>query len=251
MPIAVPGGKAHVAVRALGGQLPIDEAHSFDEVGPVEGIDVTEAGDDVADRHVGGRLAAMGFVDHVVGMDSVGCQPLQQPGQTGGGLRVVVAEPQEQLDRERLRKLRQIAVALESQSRLFWLARPDSEETIGDLVGLTTEPSAPHDGAGHSPQVLDEDQPKRGGEGPELPNGQWGDFLVGTDESAKCLRVEAAVEVRYVRPGDPVYPRVAGQVAVRDLGQFAVIGGWKVLPDFAELALNQVKVVNEPLGRRG
>ena len=67
VPVTVPGGEAHLAVGALRGQGMIDEADALHEVGPVEEVDLTEAGHDVAYRDVGGRLPTMGFADYFVG----------------------------------------------------------------------------------------------------------------------------------------------------------------------------------------
>ncbi len=178
---------------------------------------MTEAGHDVADGDVGGRLAAMGFVDHLVGWRPLGGQVIEQPGETGSRLRIVVAKTQKQLDSKRLGQLGS-AVAVEGRSSLAGAAAANSEETVGDLVGLSAKPPGPYDRLGHPAQVLDEDQAKGDGDGPELTDGEGFDLLVGSHEPAQRFGIEAAVEMGDVRPGDPVHPRVTGQVTALDLG---------------------------------
>ena len=74
--------------------------------------------------------------------------------------------------------------------------------------------------------------------------------LVGAHQAPQALGVEAAVRVRDVRPGEAEDARVAREMAVGELGQLAVVVRGQVVADLAELLVDDVEVVDEPLGGR-
>lgn len=74
--------------------------------------------------------------------------------------------------------------------------------------------------------------------------------LVRAHEHAERLRVEAAVGVRHERPGQSEHARIPGERPIRQLGQLAIIAAWEILSDFPNLVLDDVEVVDQPLGRR-
>src|SRR5260370_13005486 len=49
-------------------------------------------------------------------------------------------------------------------------------------------------------------------------------------------------------PGNSEYTRIAGEWTVRQFGQLAVKCGRKIVPDLANLRLDDVKIVDQPLG---
>ena len=75
-------------------------------------------------------------------------------------------------------------------------------------------------------------------------------LLVGADHPPQALRLEPAVRVRDVRPGEAEDPRIAREVAVGQLRKLAVVVGRQVVADLAELLVDDVEVVDEPFGRR-
>jgi hypothetical protein len=248
VPVAVPGREAHLTERALGGQGAVDQADSLDEGGPVEVVDLANAGHDVADGDVGGRLPAVGLCDDLGGRGPCGCQTVEQPGEAGRRLRVAVAEALQQLNGQRLRQL--VRVLVEGRQGLIGAAVSDSEEAVGDLICLTSEPATPDDRLGHPAQILDEDEAQGDGDRPQLTDGERFDLLVRGDEPAQPIGIEPTVEVGDVGPYDPVHARVTGKVTPAELGQLVVVGRWEVLSNLVQLALNQVEVVHQPFGRR-
>ena len=74
--------------------------------------------------------------------------------------------------------------------------------------------------------------------------------LVGAHEPPEGLRVEAAVGVRDERPGQAVDARIAREGALGELRELAVVARRQVVADLAELLVDDVEVVDEPLGGR-
>ncbi len=52
-------------------------------------------------------------------------------------------------------------------------------------------------------------------------------------------------------PGDSEYARIACEWSVRQFGQLAVKCGWKIVSDLADLRLDDVIIVDQPLGGGG
>ena len=166
----------------------------------------------------------------------------------GVGARVLVAQPLGQLRGEDLgQRARGAGPDVQFQRR----ARvAGGEQPVGELlrVGALAPPGA--DLVGEAAQVLDQDDAQRDGHRPQLADGQRLDTLVGGDVAAQDQRVEMAVGVRDEGPGQPEHARVAGERAARELGQLAVVAGRQVVADLAHLLLDEVVVVQQPLGRR-
>jgi len=51
-------------------------------------------------------------------------------------------------------------------------------------------------------------------------------------------------------PGETEHARIAFQRPVRELGKLAVEAGRKIVLDLADLFVDDVKIVDQPLGRR-
>ncbi len=67
----------------------------------------------------------------------------------------------------------------------------------------------------------------------------------------QALRVEAAVGVSDVRPGQTDDPGIPLEMALGELGQLAVVVRGQIIADLAQLLVHDVEVVDEPLsGRR-
>ena len=66
-----------------------------------------------------------------------------------------------------------------------------------------------------------------------------------------CDPIEAAVGVADQLQRHGVDPRHAGHLARRELGQLAVVPPRQVVPHAADLGLDQVEVVEQPLGGGG
>ena len=99
-------------------------------------------------------------------------------------------------------------------------------------------------------QILDEHDPQRDGDRPQLADGQRLDGLVGDQVALERLHLQPTVGVRDIRPGKLEDPRVADERTGGELRELAIVGRRKVLTDLADLFLDDVEVVEQPLGRR-
>ena len=125
---------------------------------------------------------------------------------------------------------------------------------IGDRVGLAALVAAVDDALGDPPQILDQDDAQGDRRSPQFADRERLLLLIGVDEGAPGIDIEAAVGVRDERPDQPEHPRQAGKGTVGELGQLAIISRRKVQPDFANLALDEMEIVDQPFrggGDRG
>ncbi len=185
--------------------------------------------------------------DHLVGGRALLRQAAVQPGEGGGHLRVSVAQAAQQRhgegDVER-------AVLVAPQGRLGLRLAAAGEQPVGQGFGLLARRAPPHQPLGQAAQVLDQDHAQRDRHRPELADGQRLHPLVGADEAPQRLLVEPAVGMGDEIVGERVDPRVAAQGAVAELRQLAIEGRRQVLADLAQLLLDEVEVVDQPLRRR-
>ena len=129
-------------------------------------------------------------------------------------------------------------------------ASAGAEQPVRDVVSLLPDGSPARDQLGCAPQVLDQHDPQRDGDRPQLADRQRLHALIGRHELAQQVRVEAAVGVRDECPRQPEHARIARQRAVGQLRQLPVVAGRHVVADLADLGLDDVVVVDEPFRRR-
>ena len=107
-----------------------------------------------------------------------------------------------------------------------------------------------HDALRQAPEILHEHHSQSNRNSPELANRQWLHALVGAHEPTKHLRVKPAVGMGDKRPGQPKDARITLEVTLCELRQFSVIAGRQVIMDLAQLFVDDVVIVDQPLGRR-
>ena len=100
-------------------------------------------------------------------------------------------------------------------------------------------------------EVLDQHDAKRDGDRPQFADRQRLDALIGVDEAAEQVGVEAAVGVGDVGPRDAEDAREARKGTAGELGQLTIISRRQVAPDLENLLLDDVIVVEDPFRRRG
>ncbi len=157
------------------------------------------------------------------------------------GLRAELAHAREQLRHERRRQL----------------VRQRLELHVGRL-GLERR----HEGRGPPPrgarghqlvreaaQVLDERGLQHARPGPDLAEAQRRSRLVRGQEALEPLGVEPAVAVAQQLDGQEVHARRGAQPGGGERRQLAVVGRRQVAADVHHLGLDQVEVVEQPLGR--
>ena len=128
-------------------------------------------------------------------------------------------------------------------------ALADPEESVRERVRVPAGRTALHDRIREPAQVLDHHDAKRDRHRPQLADRERLHVLVGAHEAAQALGLEVAVGVRDERPGDAEDARISLEGALRQLRQLAVEAGGQVFADLADLIVDDVEVVDEPLGR--
>jgi hypothetical protein len=99
-------------------------------------------------------------------------------------------------------------------------------------------------------KILHEHDPQRDRDRPQLADRQRLNALVGAQESAQHLGIEAAVRVSDKGPGHAEDPRIAGERSGGQLRQLPIIAGRQIVANFADLPLDEVVIVEQPLGGR-
>ena len=187
---------------------------------------------------------------HRVHRASLGQQVLLQPGHRGGDPRVLIAQPQRELHREGGAQPG-AAVRVEHVGHRLHGAPAGAEQAIGKVVGKLARRAVAHDLLGEAAQVFDQHDAQRDGDRPEFADGEGLHLLVGVQEAAQHLGVEMAVGVGDEGPGEAEHARIADERAIDQLWQLAVIAAGQGGADFADLALDEVVVVDQPFGGGG
>ena len=102
---------------------------------------------------------------------------------------------------------------------------------------------------GQAAQVFDQHHAQRRRQRPELAEREFASLLVSTEKAREQLFVERAIGVRDEGPRDAIDARQAGQRRVDQHRQVLKVAPWQTLVNLAELAFDQMKVVEQPLGR--
>ena len=214
-------------------------ADRLDQFDPVDLADQAQGGDDVADCQVGGHLGRLALQHQRRAVRAVAFNPLDQDRRgvelLGWNALPQLGEPGS--PQPATRHLRVHPVQM-----LF----ADSLGRVADSVRQLPCHLAGRDVIGHPAQVLQQHHPQRRGQGPQLGQPQFADFLVSIEERGKGLRVQHAVGVGHIGPCDAVDARQARQRSAGQLGQLGVVAARHAFPDLLELSLDQVEVVEQP-----
>ncbi len=124
-----------------------------------------------------------------------------------------------------------------------------AQHAITSLVGLGAGCPTSHDALGDAAQILDQHDAQGDRHGPQFADRERLHVLISAEEAAQQLRLEPAVGVGHERPRDPENPRIPGQFAGRDLRKLSIVPCRQVEPDFADLLLGEMEVVDQPLAR--
>ena len=114
---------------------------------------------------------------------------------------------------------------------------------------LAASPGA-DDAVGEPAKLLDEREPQHDRDGPDFADRELRRALIGAGEVDERLEIDAPGGVGDQLAREDVDARISLKGAVGELGQLEVVAARKVLPDLADLILNDVMVVAQPvLGR--
>ena len=122
-------------------------------------------------------------------------------------------------------------------------------DSLEGLVGLLPGAPGPQDALGEDAQILQQRQLEHQGPGPQLPQGERRDRLIGLDEAGQPLDVDAPVAVTDELEGHGVDADPAGVFARSDGGQLRVVALGKIVAKRAALRFEQVEVVEQPFHR--
>ncbi len=154
--VAVAGRKIHLRdARSLFERL-LDQTHGLEEICPVDGGNEPHARDHVAHGHVGRDLLEVLEPHDLVGGQPLGSDPLREPRECRGLLRIAFPQALQEMDCERGGE----RLAFEhSQPRLPRFARlgADPEEGVGERLRVLACEAAPDDALCQTTQVLDQD----------------------------------------------------------------------------------------------
>ena len=173
-----------------------------------------------------------------------------QPFERGGFHRILVAQPAEQHHGERHVE-RPGLIGPQQHSLLHRLVLV--QQAVGELVRLLAGHPGAHHALGEPAQVFHQHQPQRDRHRPQLADGERLHRLVGDDEPPQALGVEQTVGVGHEVVSEGVDPRIAEEPVLqvrRQLGQLAIEARRQVLADLAHLVLDEMEVVDQPLGGR-
>ncbi len=247
MAVVVPRRKVHLRDARAVAQLLVHEAHALEEVRPVGLRQQAHARDHVAHRRVVGDLLLVLDVHDLVGRRRLARQPAVEPVERRRHRGILLAQTLDELDRERPGEGRRLE-HLDHLGRRGLGPAARAEQQVGDAVGLVAREAAGGDALGQAPEILDEHDPQRDRQRPQLADRQRLDPLVGAHERPQRLELDPAVRVRNERPRQPVDARIALEISGGKLGQLPVEARRKVLLDLPDLLLDDVEIVQQPLG---
>ena len=247
--IPVPRREVHLGHAGPVAESLVNQADAFEEIGPVGRRQEAHARDDVANRRVVGDLLLVLLAHDLLGRGSVLLESAVEPLERGRDRRVLLAQALDELDGEGLRERR----ALQHREDRAPLGLGDAgraEQSVGDPVRSVPRGPPRRDPLREPPEILDEDQSQRDRQRPELADRERLDPLVGPHESPEGLELDPAVGVRDERPGQPVDAGKALERALGELRQLPIEPRRKVLLDLPDLLLDDVEVVQQPVGGR-
>ncbi len=221
-------------------------AGAADDVGPVGIADRAQRGHRIADAQV-----VRGLTGKVLGLrfGEVGQRGVQ-PGLEAGRTELVGGSaPVAQPDRE-LREEHPPDAAPDQQREHFVEHRhPEGLDAVGTQVGHLACGLVAGHALGEPAQVLDQQHAQSRGQCPHLAQAQLARLLVAVEEVREQLVVECAVGVRDERPGHAVDARQSREGLVLQQRQRAEVAARQRIADLLELRLDEVEVVEQPLGR--
>ena len=236
----------HVGIRAdrIAPQDPLHAADAFDERGPIQRGQHAHGVDDVGNRELLYRLPVLLQPQHLVGRLPARIQSGLQPAPGGCGGDRLIAQVVKNLDDERRRGL---GGELKRRIRLLRRAQQLGGKRARGLSFLLRSERL----HGERAEALQHRKPQHDGNGPELPNRERRDILIGLGEAAQRLLVEAPRGMRHEISCEDVHARVTPPASGRQRRKLFVILPWKVTANLQHLRAHHIVVVAQPFLRGG
>ena len=250
--VAVARREVHsrVSARRILAKNLLDLADPLEEERPVDRRQQPHRRDDVADGELAGGLALMLDAEHLFGgiVLRFECALQGMPRRRGRGW--LIAEPVEQLDdeggREPAARCRFVAQHLVDD--VFRLAVAGRELHAPRARPVPAAARRDHF-SGQSAQLFDQPEPQHDRDRPDLSDGQRRRALIRGGEVDERLEIETAGCVCDQFARERVDAWISGERTVRELWQLEVVLSRKVLANFADLVLNDVMVIAQPVFR--
>ena len=222
------------AFLAKAGQLPQHlqgQAYRLYQVDPVNLADQAQGGDDVADCQVGRHLGALAFKHQRMSIGTMLFDPLHQRGRVT-----------QQLGRHSLPQLGQVTAL---QAAFFHQCIDGIQVSVvqhlfvvPDRMGDFERYLALGDIVSHAAQVFKQDDAQGGGQGPQLAQAKFATALVRVEKCGKNFRVQHAVGMRHISPGNAIHARQSLQRRDGKFRQAGVKTPWHALPDLLQLGFD-------------
>jgi hypothetical protein len=244
MPVAVAAAEVHLAVDP--GWIPLqhllDEADALEELAPVERSDQPQAGNQVGDNRLFGRLVLPFRADGVLNrLPARGQRPLELTVQVRGD-RPECPRALQQAGDERMMSLRRprvIAVRRRFDCRGQTLGGDAVRPGLGDDVAALAE-------------MIEQRQLQHARPRPQLPHRQRRHRLKGADETLQPLRIEPAGARPDQLQGEGIDARLSRELIRDDERQTLEEGAGEVVLNVPRGGGDDMKVVEEPFrGGRG
>ena len=198
MAVAVTGSKIHLAIDAVRvrAQVLLDRAQRLDEGSPVHRPQETEAADTVAHGDLIGGLLLVLRLHQLLDRPPTFGKSLLDPGERQGQGGALPLQPARQFRHKRAHhwrvRPRHVRDHQDQALRVFFgdlrhLVRPGVGMVLGGPVG--------GDPGGNASQILDQSQAQHDGDGPQFPQLQGGDGLVGGNETVETFRIHPSIAV--------------------------------------------------------
>ena len=243
-PIQVARREIHREVQRSRAQQLVDRAHALEKLEPVDLRDQPHARDNVTDRDGRADLPVMNAASCGVRRRARLGQPFVEPCQGRCDARVLILQAMNELHREIVGYGVAQAVGQHLRRRFGNAVGVETEQAIGEPIGFTAIGLALFDKDRKAAQVFDQHDAQGDRHRPEFACRKRLDLLIRAHITAEEVGIEAAVSVRDIGPGDAEDARVACERPADELGQLAVIAGRQVGADLADLALNEMEVVD-------
>ncbi len=248
--VAVARGEVHRRIDRVARQDGLDHARRLDEVAPVGGAEVAQAADAVADRDLVGGLALARQVKHVLQGLPVAGEALLEPRHRELQRRTLRLQAARELGHERrgqwLVRLDDVGQHQHDALGIDRARRDHRVDPVACSLTLVATGRHPRDDA---PQVLEQGQAQHDRDRPQLAELERLRRLIRAHVSQERVPIDAPMRVRDELQRQLVDPRRARHAPVREARQLAAVGPRQVPARDPDLLVDDVVVVDEPLGR--
>ncbi len=230
----------------MSAQTRLDKADAFKQIGPVGRGDLAHRGDDVAQGDIRRTQSFLGLPHDGIDRCTLGGQTFLEPSEHGVGSGIAVAQPLGELGCKLLGQWAcRAAFNILHQRRV---GLPGHRKKVCKPVGIEAQGASLCDLIRQPAKILDQNDSERDGDRPKLADRKRLDSLIGDQEPAKDFRVEMAVGMGDEGPSYAKHTRVACERPAFELWQQPVIPVGQIGADFTDLCLDQMVVVQQPLG---